>query len=463
MEFTGDSDEYAILNPICSRIQQGAIKSLYKYISTPGFISLGGGLPNDSVFPFERMTVELTDGSTLFLEKQDFQKAKNGESQNNRTSALSLNYGLGKGHPNVYNWMKEHVQSVHSPPCTSWDVCHTVGGTDSIFKCLFILNIGTTLLTEEYTYPVTMDICKILGISTVGVRCDEFGIVPDALRQTCVDLANKNSPAKALYTIPTGQNPTGTSMSMERKSEVYDIAREFHLTIIEDDAYYYIQFPSSDCSDKLMEDFNEDEMPGLSLAASFLSLDVDGRVVRMDTTTKFICPGLRLGWVTGPDSFIKKYSLLNDNTCLMSSGFSQSIFSALMSHWGVEGFNNHLKRLQLYYVQQRAAALKAATEHLSELATWSIPQGGMFLWIKISGFEDTESMLEDLIEAKILMVPGKHFSSTGNSTSYLRATYATAAPEKLDEAFRRLAAVLISKGGKSAEKQKPSSNILMPS
>mmetsp|Transcript_33175 Transcript_33175/g.57308 ORF Transcript_33175/g.57308 Transcript_33175/m.57308 type:complete len:187 (+) Transcript_33175:48-608(+) len=168
MATSASQKEDHVPSVVCRRLSQmsntlveGSIKSLFKYIGEPGFISLGGGIPNDSVFPYESMTVTLADGGHLQLQKKalvttdiqpkrgatlDQKGGKNGdqihsdEEEEDCTSStvmqhdLLLNYGMGMGHPEVAAWVREHVAAQHRPPARDWDTCMTVGSTDAIYK-----------------------------------------------------------------------------------------------------------------------------------------------------------------------------------------------------------------------------------------------------------------------------------------------------------------------------------------
>lgn len=161
-----------------------------------------------------------------------------------------------------------------------------------------------------------------------------------------------------MYLVPTAHNPTGVTMSPRRKEEIYRVCQDENILVIEDDAYYYLYHGSQDIQKvndisakarddpRHMHDFVS-SLPGLkNLPPSLLSLDDDGRVVRFDSVSKFICPGLRIGWVSNKDSaFIEKYQLLQEISTQFPSGLSQSVFLALLQSWGEEKLHGHLQQV----------------------------------------------------------------------------------------------------------------------
>jgi DNA-binding transcriptional MocR family regulator len=132
-------------------------------------------------------------------------------------------------------------------------------------------------------------------------------------------------------------------MSDARKVEIYKVCQELDLIIVEDDAYYYLDFGRED----LLDTFTLESVPGIkSLRKSLLAMDTDGRVVRIDTISKFIAPGFRLGWVSGPEAFVDKYKLYQEMTAQFPCSIAQSMFLGLMTQWGDDGLDAHVRQVQ---------------------------------------------------------------------------------------------------------------------
>lgn len=281
-----------------------------------------------------------------------------------------------------------------------------------------------------------------------------------------------------LYTIPVGSNPTGASLSLERKKEIYKVAREFDLLILEDDPYYWMQFAAQ-------------------RTPSFLSMDVDGRVLRFDSFSKLLSSGLRVGFVTGPPQLIERIELHQQASVLHSSGVSQALVAGLFNQWSAAhggdthaGFSAHCSGIVKFYRERRDSFLASAERHLAGLCEvcdaicpsstthdmigtkknlsflppilaltlklmlcramtvrvhalqWEVPSAGMFVWIKLP-VQDADIFIKDTArKAKVLLVPGQSFDPHDQPSPWVRAAYSTATLEEMDEALRRLAELL---------------------
>ena len=279
------------------------------------------------------------------------------------------------------------------------------------------------VLCESYTYSGSLSTLNPLECKLVGVDTDAHGLIPSALQKRLADLKHSPRKPKVLYTIPTGSNPTGGSMSLERKREVYRLAQEHNLIILEDDPYYYLQFgPRSQ---------------------SLLSMDTDGRVLRFDSFSKIISSGLRLGWATGPAPLIERLNLHMQATSLHPSGISQVVLLAILENLKHDGFLTHTGSVSAFYKKRMEAFQAAAQKHLTGLAEWNTPSAGMFCWIKLLGIEDSFSLIQEkAVKEKVLLVPGSSFAADGQKSPFVRASFSTATPQQMDEALRRLATLL---------------------
>lgn len=214
--------------------------------------------------------------------------------------------------------------SLHSPPY-EFGSCVTIGSTDALAKVLTLLN-GDSVLFDEYAYGTAVSACRTYGRTSIGVKMDANGMIPTDLKEQTIAARDKGLDPDVVYLVPVAQNPTGISMSPTRKEEIYRVCQDLDLFIVEDDAYYYLYHGIEHRVDAA---FDMTSMPGLhklpryevnciiifliSAATllfplrSFLSMDSDGRVIRMDSLSKFICPGMRLGWVSAHPEFTDKY------------------------------------------------------------------------------------------------------------------------------------------------------------
>lgn len=198
------------------RLKISPIKALYKYY-TPNNINLAGGIPLEATFPFKNMTIGLDDGSSYSVEKGgDFH----------------LNYHMSEGIKPLKEWALQHINTVHSPPFQH-NLSLTVGATDSWYNIVNMFN-SDCILFDEYVYGASITPCTTVGKQAIGVKSDEFGIIPDELRQTVLLARSKGFVVDILYTIPVGHNPLGLTIPLERKKELYKVCQELDLIIVED-------------------------------------------------------------------------------------------------------------------------------------------------------------------------------------------------------------------------------------
>jgi len=194
--------------------------------------------------------------------------------------------------------------------------------------------------------------------------------------------------------------------------------------ILEDDPYYLLTFAGD-------------------RSRSYFSFDVQGRVLRFDSFSKILAGGLRLGWATGPVPLIQKMELHQQAWALHTSGMSQVIAFRVLEQWGNEGFDAHVRKIQEFYKQRKVTLVSLLEKHLKGLAEWNDPVAGMFIWIKLVGFSDSQSLIkEKALEKKVLMVPGQSFMPNNEISRCVRASFSTATEAQMEEALKRLASLL---------------------
>lgn len=303
------------------------------------------------------------------------------------------------------------------------------------------LDPDDAILMEEYTYGHALETLMLTHPSRtlLPVPMDAQGIIPDQLEKVLIE--NPLVRKKLLYTIPTGHNPTGCTYTAQRKRDIYELCRKYGLLLIEDDPYCWLHHgdPTSSCCKGVaaLDD----------LAASFLAHDVDGRVVRLDSFSKCLGPGYRVGWVIAPKTLYPYITMAIQGQTLGASAPAQVILYALLNEWGVQGFSRQLKHVQQVYKANGRALLDVVDRHLTGLAEWTAPSAGMFFWLKLQGVKDTErEVLPLLRERKVIMVPGRtchpRVNDTTFSSPYLRVSFAGATYGQLEEGIRELAKIL---------------------
>ncbi|KAJ2373229.1 hypothetical protein H4S02_008931, partial [Coemansia sp. RSA 2611] len=372
------------------------LKSLLKYMQAdPSLLSLGAGLPHPDTFPFISVTATVAEAGKSAVDAtarhDDVSITARGPTAATEGLERFLQYGNGRGMPSYAKFAQEHTERVHSPIYDDWDVVVSAGNTDAFVKALMLFcQSGDTLIVDEWTYPAIIETVGPMNIGLAPVQMDGEGIVPAALDALCSNWSTaKGADAprpRVAYMIPTAQNPTGATMSMQRKQAIYAVAKKHDLVIIEDDPYYYLQFgdyrPADEAADP--EDRHSD-LPGVTgLIPSLLSMDTDGRVIRLDSFSKILAPGLRCGWITAPKYMTDKIQFHNETSVQQPAGLSQAIVSKLVNEsWGHEGWERHLVQIQRDYAMRRDRFVELCLKHLKGKVEFTVPSAGMFLWFRV--------------------------------------------------------------------------------
>lgn len=445
-------------------LQASPLKAASQAPAQKQLISLGTARPSPEYFPWESMTLQcLRDAAAA--EQNDANStismtAARGDSGYDLN--IAMNYGYSAGSPQALRFVTEHVELIHNPPYEDWGCCLSCGTTSAIDIALRIFcDPGDTILIEKYSYPGAMASAKAKGLKTLGIEMDDLGLVPEDLDQKLQDwdLTGGKKPF-VLYMIPTGQNPTGTTQSLQRRRAIYDVAERHDLYILEDDPYYFLQLDhaSSEPASHQQDAAATAEEYIKSLRPSYLSMDTSGRVLRMDSTSKILAPGLRVGWVAGCDQIIEKFVHHSEVGVLCPSGPSQVMVHKLLDEtWGHEGFFGWLMSLSAQYRCRRDCLAEACRRYLpSSICQWRMPEEGMFVWIKI----DTSSLcgpqkvdsrsscldVEDRIYNRahdngVLVSKGSWFISGVEARDgiHFRLTFAAAPAKELAEAVQRFA------------------------
>jgi aromatic amino acid aminotransferase I len=446
--------------------QPSSLKGAAKYLKTPGLISLGGGLPVAENFPIEELSIKvptpphfsekeaIESGTTLTAGKYDAAQDKSVYDL-----SIALNYGIGTGSGQMIRFVTEHTEIVCNPPYSDWNCALTVGSTNALEQVFrMFCERGDYVLSEEYAFASAVETALPLGIRFLGIKMDKEGLLPGDLDE---QLSNWDAKARnarkpfLLYTVPSGQNPTGATQGPARRREIYKVAQKHDLYILEDEPYYFLQmqpYTGANAPDVPPPANNEEFLK--SLSPTFLGMDVDGRVMRMDSFSKVIAPGTRVGWITASEQIVERYVRANECSVQNPSGISQMVlFKLLDEHWGHDGYLKWLINLRLEYTRRRDCMLAACENHLpTEVVSWVPPAAGMFLWLKIDWHKHpaakTKSLLqiEDEIflasvEQGVLMSKGTWFISDRADfvpvEMFFRATFAAAPEEKMTEAIER--------------------------
>lgn len=376
-------------------------------------------LPPADLFPISKMTLELVNGDKLEVDNVQMAQQYN----------LTMD-----GCPELRAWATALTRRQQRPACETETVL-TSGSNSALDLLAFILlERGDCIAVDEFHFPVLVEGHALPeGVEVVSVGMDGQGVDPTSLEAVLADRARRGlALPKMLYTIPVAQNPTGAVASAERLAEVYRVCAKYGLLILEDDPYYFLQYPRG-----------AEAVPGTDLPPGYLSVDRDGRVIRIDSLSKILAPGLRLGWVTCAPAIARKVALTAANTSTGVSGISAAVARTLVRNWGEDGFDAHARSTQAHYAAKAAACDAAARRHLADVATWDAPKAGMFMWLRLSGMDtlDSAALVEAMREEQVIAVPASAVSIK-EDRPFLRVSFSYGNPEQIDEGVRRLGAAI---------------------
>ncbi len=381
-------------------LQPSAIRELLKHSKMPGVISLAGGIPSSDLF--DREGLELATRKAL---EENFNEA--------------FQYGLTEGNSELREQLVELCRE--RGITTRSDQLLITSGSQQALDLLMrgLVDEGDVFVVERPTYLATLQILSLTGAKVASVGGDEHGMIVDELEALL-----KTTRIKGVYLVPTFGNPSGTTMSAERREKLVKLAAEYDFVIIEDDPYGAISF--TDRREKTL----------LQLATEQGYAD---HVVYTSTFSKILAPGLRVGWIILPEWMKQKVAIIKQATDLHANSFTQSLTAAYLT---LGRLNPQIELIREAYRQKCLTLSRLLEEELSEHITFNQPQGGMFLWASFRYEFDTTVWLQKTLENGVVYVPGEFFFSDRADKRTLRFSYATATDEQLVEAVKRLKASL---------------------
>jgi len=384
-------------------MQSSAIRDLLKVASQPGVISFGGGMPAPELFPLK----EVEEACIRVLR--------------NRGSD-ALQYSTTEGYPPLRELIVEKM-SRYGILATLDNVLITSGSQqalDLVGKVL--LDPGDVIIVEAPTYVGAIQAFTAYQASYASVPLDDEGMVVDLLEQRIIE-----THPKFTYVLPNFHNPGGVTLSRERRERLVSLARQYGVPLVEDDPYGELRFEGEHIAPIVVIDANRN---GEQQEGYF-----KGDVVYMSTLSKTLSPGLRLGWIVAPVEVVDKLVQAKQGADLHTNTFSQMVAYEVIR----DGFlEEHVRRIRDVYRQRRDAMLAAMEEYFPEEVSWTRPQGGLFLWVKLPEAVDSQELLTEALQEKVAFVPGTAFYADGRGRDAMRLTFATCSTEKIDQGIRRL-------------------------
>ncbi len=290
----------------------------------------------------------------------------------------------------------------------------TAGASQGLdLACTLFAKAGDTVFVEEPTYFVIEKIFREHHLQVFGIPTDQEGLIVSALREK---LESGMRP-KFIYTIPTYQNPTGASMSVERRRELLRLAEEYDFFIFADEVYQLIYF---------------DQLPPKPLG----TFDEHGRVISFGSFSKILAPGLRAGWIHASTGVVSWFSAAA--VTFSGGGFNHFASALIREVIDLGLLENNVKKLRSIYSERAKTMGSVLLEEFGDIVSFQQPNGGYYFWLKFPEGFDTTSFLPLAEQHGVSFRPGNAFSESGRFASYLRLTYTLFESADLAEGIKRL-------------------------
>jgi 2-aminoadipate transaminase len=372
------------------------IREILKVTARPDIISLAGGLPAPELFPVD----EYRRAFEWVLEAD---------------GAQALQYGPSEGYLPLRRLLAERL-SRFGMPCGPDDLLVTNGSQQALdLMGKVFLNPGDTVLVETPTYLGALQAFNQYQATYAIVPMDEDGMRVDEVERVLAQRSAR-APIKFIYALPNFQNPTGRSMSLERRRRLVELASHYGVPIVEDDPYGELRYEGA-------------ALPTLK------SLDTEGLVIYLGTFSKILAPGFRLGWMlAGPE--VMEVLMHGKQPSDLHTGMAQQMATYEVAKGGF--VDQHVERIKDFYRERRDVMLRSIAEHFPADAHYTRPAGGLFVWAELPRDIDTRELLLEAIEAKVAFVPGQGFHADGSGTNTMRLNFSNVPPEQLQAVVQRL-------------------------
>ncbi len=386
------------------RMGSSIIRELLKLTEKPDIISFGGGLPAPEVFPLKQIQA----ACDYVLENM---------------GPLALQYSTTEGYKPLREVIAERMAR-YAVTITPENILITSGSQQALdFIGRIFINQGDHIVVESPTYLGALQAWNAYGAQYISIPSDEHGMVTEELEK-----ALRIGP-KFIYVLPNFQNPSGTTLRLERRKQLVELADRYGVPIVEDDPYGQLRFEG-------------DHLPSVVSLDSEFRGDAGcytGNVIYLSTFSKLLAPGLRLAWVIAPEQVIHKLVQAKQAADLNTAAFNQMVAYETIK----DGFlDEHVKLIRSVYRERRNVMLEMMDEMFPPEARWTRPEGGMFLWGILPENMDAAEVLQQAIERKVAFVPGQPFHPNGGGKNTMRLNFSYSNPETIREGITRLGTLL---------------------
>jgi len=384
------------------KMTSSVIRELLKLTEKPDIISFAGGLPAAELFPIRE-----------FREACEYVLTTNG--------SKALQYGATEGYTPLREYLCEKMQK-YGVPAEVENIIITNGSQQALDLIgRIFLDKGDVVITERPTYLGALQAWRAYEPQFATVPLDDDGMCVDELEPV---LKAHQGKVKFIYVLPNFHNPAGTTLPLGRRIELVRLAAKYGVPIIEDDPYGELRFEGEDITP--IETLHKEN------------------VIYLSTFSKTLAPGIRIGWVTAPSKIIGKLVQAKQGADLHTGVFVQMVAHDICSR-GL--LRSHVKKVREAYYERRNAMLHAMEEQFPTGVTWTRPQGGLFLWVRLPERVNTTEFLKTALEEKVAYVPGAAFFPDEGGHNTMRLNFSYCRPEVIREGIQRLARAIMREFG----------------
>lgn len=375
-----------------------AVGAILQAAADPKIISFAGGLPAPELFPVKEMKAAV---DKVFDEH----------------GQEAMQYGAAKGVTALREVIQQHVKEKEDVDSELDNVLVTTGSEqalDLVGKAF--VDPGDTVLVEQPTYLCALDVFRSYGANFVGVEMDEEGMKMDALEEAL----KANPDTKLVYTVPNFQNPTGRTMTAERRKKLAELAEKYDVYVLEDNPYGEIRFAG-------------EHVPAVK------SFDKSGHVFYMSTFSKTLAPGFRLGWLVADKDVVNKLTVLKQSADLHTDNLAQFAVAQFFADNDVDA---HVKEISDLYGKRKNLMLEGIKKYFPAGVKYTDPEGGMFLWVEVPGVDDTVELFKDCLKHNVAFVPGDPFFAGKPQPGTFRLNYSNMQEDQIEVGLKRLGEAL---------------------
>ncbi|PXV68855.1 2-aminoadipate transaminase [Dysgonomonas alginatilytica] len=381
-----------------SNIKASEIRELLKVTEKEDVISFAGGLPAPELFPIE----EINEINQIVL--REF-------------GAKALQYTTTEGYKPLREWIANRMNIQLGTSFDEDNILITHGSQQALdLSGKVFLDEGDVVLCESPTYLAAISAFKAYGCNFIEIPTDQDGMIMSALE----NVLEKTNNIKLIYVVPTFQNPTGKTWSMERRKQLAELSSKYNIIVIEDNPYGELRFEGK-------------PLPSIN------SFDTKGYTLCTGSFSKIFCPGFRIGWIAGDKSIIQKYVLVKQGTDLQCNTIAQMIIAEYLKQYDID---KHIERIVEVYKRRKDIAIECIELYFPENIKFTNPEGGLFTWVELPENISAREILDKCLERKIAFVPGDSFFPNRKMENTLRINYSNMPEDKIRIGLKTIGEVI---------------------